>query len=407
MRPLQMDSCILTIMLRCGFLNMKKIITLPLLLWTIAVLLTFSLIAGCSHVKPYYRDSIHPDSYPIPEEDQLTFRLMLIGDTGAPREDEPTFLKITQWASRHPEKTMVVFLGDNIYPDGMPEVEDPWRAEAERRLKAQTDVIKKSGARGFFVAGNHDWRRGLEGMLRQEQFVHNELGSEGTYLPRAGCPGPEYVDVADLRMIAIDSHYWVYPNEQRLNECSQYDLAHTQASLKAMLQGAGDRHVIMVSHHPLDTYGTHGGFFDWKDHIFPLRQIKSWMWLPLPIVGSLYPLLRWNVAKHPEELNGPEYKSMINQFEEAFQIKRPLLYAGGHDHSLQVFEGGEAVGYNLVSGAGIDSKLSTVGHRDSTLFAHLHSGFMSVDFKKDGSVWLYVVEPAEPEIVFSQKLQIQ
>ena len=98
---------------------------------------------------------------------------------------------------------------------------------------------------------------------------------------------------------------------------------------------------------------------------------------------------------------------MISQFEEAFQIKKPLLYAGGHDHSLQVFEAEDGVGYILVSGAGIDSKLSTVSHRDSTLFAHLHSGFMSVDFKKDGSVWLYVVEPEEPEIVFSHKLQIK
>jgi len=384
---------------------MKKFRRLSHLGCTVAILLTFVFLVGCSHVKPYYRDSVHPDRFPIPEESQIAFRLLFTGDSGAPREDEPTLVKLTQWAGKHPEKTMVIFLGDNVYPDGMPEVEDPWRAEAERRLKGQTDVIKKSGARGFFVAGNHDWRRGLEGMLRQEQFVHQELGAEGTYLPPAGCPGPVYVDLPNLRIIAIDSHYWVHPQEVRLEECGQDDLLDAQNSLKSLLESAGDRHVIMVSHHPIDTYGTHGGFFDWKDHLFPLRHIKSWMWLPLPIVGSLYPLLRWNVSKHPEELNSPEYKAMILQFEEAFQIKKPLIYAGGHDHSLQVFEGGEAADFILVSGAGIDSKLSTVGHRDSTLFAHLHSGFMSVDFRKDGSVWLYVVEPAEPEIVFTLKLR--
>ncbi|NOR16010.1 MAG: hypothetical protein GQ544_09910 [Candidatus Aminicenantes bacterium] len=384
---------------------MKKPLALPRLLLPLAVLLTFCFLAGCSHVKPYYRDSIQPDRYPIPEEDQISFRVLLIGDAGAPREDEPTFLKITQWASRHPEKTMIIFLGDNIYPDSMPETEDPWRIEAERRLKAQTDVIKKSGAQGFFIAGNHDWKRGLEGMLRQEKFIHYQLGSKGTYLPPAGCPGPEYIDLPDIRIIAVDSHYWLHPDEERLEKCSQHELTDAEDSLKAMLQSAGDRHVIMVSHHSLDSYGTHGGFFDWKDHLFPLRHIKSWMWLPLPIVGSLYPLLRWNVAKHPQELNSPEYKNMIRQFKEAFQIKKPLLYVGGHDHSLQVFEGEDMVGYILVSGAGIDSKLSTVGHRDSTLFAHLHAGFMSVDFKKDGSVWLYVVEPMEPEIVFSYKLE--
>ena len=73
-------------------------------------------------------------------------------------------------------------------------------------------------------------------------------------------------------------------------------------------------------------------------------------------------------------------------------------------HSLQVMEGGEHVGYALVSGGGIEKKLSAVRHGDNSLFSHLHAGFMSVDFHKDGSVWLHVIEPGDEEIVFSHRL---
>ena len=37
----------------------------------------------------------------------------------------------------HPGEKLVVFLGDNIYPTGMPEADDPARAEAERRIDDQ------------------------------------------------------------------------------------------------------------------------------------------------------------------------------------------------------------------------------------------------------------------------------
>ncbi|MGB2908583.1 MAG: metallophosphoesterase family protein [Candidatus Aminicenantaceae bacterium] len=252
---------------------------------------------GCSHVKPFYREAPAPLNQPAPSPDAIRYRLLLIGDAGAPREDEPTLALLAQWARVVPNRTMVIFLGDNVYSDGMPPPDTPERTERER-------------------------------------------------------------------------------------------------------------HVVVVGHHPLDTHGIHGGFYDWKDHLFPLRVVKSWMWLPLPIIGSLYPLLRWNVRKHYEELNSDTYRDMIRRFGEVFSIKKPLLNAGGHDHSLQVMVG-DSVGYILVSGAGIDSRLSTVTDRENTLFAHLHTGFMAVDFLEDGSVWLSVAEPGPTEVVFHLRLDLR
>ncbi len=379
----------------------------PRRVW-IAVYLSFlfclNLFTGCSHLKPYYRDKFNPSQPFLTDKNNLRTRLLFIGDTGETRENDPVLRKLRDWASKVPEKTIVVFLGDNIYPEGMPEKGDSQRAEAERRIHAQTEVVKKSGARGFFIAGNHDWKKGLQGLIREENFVKQELGEDNTFLPSGGCPGPIKIDVENIRMIVIDSYFWLNEKVKPRDGCPHLDLDASLSTLRTFLKTAGERHIVFIAHAPLDTYGVHGGFFDWKDHLFPLTQLKDWLWIPLPIIGSLYPLLRWDVVKSNQDLSSSTYKKMTEQLKEAFATRKPLIYAAGHDHSLQILEDGEAVGYTLVSGAGSKSKLSSVRHGDNTLFAHLHEGFMSVDFLKDGSIWIYVVEPGEQDIVFFKRL---
>jgi hypothetical protein len=381
----------------------------PKRIW-IAILLSFlfgvNLFTACSHLKPYYKNKFDPSHTFLSDKNNLRIRLLFIGDSGETRENDPVLRKLRDWASKVPEKTLVVFLGDNIYPEGMPEKGDSGRAEAERRLLAQTEAVKKSGARGFFIAGNHDWKKGLPGLLREEKFVKQELGENSTFLPSAGCPGPTKIDLENIRIIVIDSYFWLNEQLKPREGCDHLDLDSSLKTLKTFLKSAGERHILFVAHAPLDTYGVHGGFFDWKDHLFPLTHLKGWLWIPLPIVGSLYPLLRWDVVKNRQDLSSSVYKKMTQQLKEAFATKKPLIYAAGHEHSLQVLEDGKAVGYVLVSGAGSISKLSSVHHGNDTLFAHLHEGFMSVDFLKDGSVWIYVVEPDDQDIVFFKRLKL-
>ncbi len=367
------------------------------------IALGMAVTSGCSHIKPFYRDGPAPPDHTGHSSESLRYRLLLLGDAGAPRDDEPTLILLTKWAREAPARTMVIFLGDNVYNNGMPPKEAPDRGEMERRLQIQIDVIKDSGAAGFFLAGNHDWEQGHAGLQRQADYIRSQLGRMDGFLPRPGCVGPVKLDVANLRIIALDTDIWLNPELSPLGDCPRQGLDESLEELKDLLNTSGDRHVVVVSHHPLDTHGIHGGFFDWKDHLFPLRFLKSWMWLPLPVIGSLYPILRWNVGRHFEELNSSSYRNMIGRFGEAFAIKKPLLNAGGHDHSLQVMEG-DTVGTILVSGAGIDSRLTTVTNSENTLFAHLHSGFMAVDFLEDGSSWLSVVEPGPKEVVFSLRL---
>lgn len=368
------------------------------------VLFTFLFVTSCSHITPYYQHPFHPDQTFSPDDERLSFRLLLTGDVGETEENDPGLAKLTEWAGRHPQKTMVVFLGDNIYPSGMLPENHRGRKEAELRLLAQIDVMRESGARGLFVPGNHDWKSGLTGLVEQQNFVALQLNRQDAFFPRAGCPGPQKIDIENVRIIVVDTIFWLDRNLKPLEDCPHTSLESALAEVKALLSSAGNRHVVFLTHNPLDTRGTHGGFFDWKDHLFPLTKLVDWLWIPLPVVGSLYPLIRENVVRHKFDLSSDSYRTMIRELKMAFKERKPLIYAAGHDHSLQVLDGGEAVSYILVSGAGSKSHLTPVSHGEKTFFAHQHLGFMVVDFLNDGEVWLYVVEPDKKEVVFFKRI---
>jgi hypothetical protein len=89
-------------------------------------------------------------------------------------------------------------------------------------------------------------------------------------------------------------------------------------------------------------------------------------------------------------------RSIRSALREAAKKNAPaLVYAAGHDHSLQVFRPGPEEAYMLVSGLGSKSRASAVGAAASTLFAHSnteHAGFMQLDFLSNGQVRLAVIE---------------
>jgi hypothetical protein len=84
-------------------------------------------------------------------------------------------------------------------------------------------------------------------------------------------------------------------------------------------------------------------------------------------------------------------KRMRDSLESAFGAAPPLVYAAGHDHSLQVLRGGKNVGYLLVSGAGSDAKSScAVRMRESHFTSQHRNGFMRLDIMRQHGVLLRV-----------------
>jgi hypothetical protein len=161
-------------------------------------------------------------------------------------------------------------------------------------------------------------------------------------------------------------------------------------SIRSALQQSGNRVVVAAAHHPLHTGGVHGGYFGWEDHIFPLRQIDPDLWLPLPLIGSLYPAARQGGISS-QDIPSRRYQRLIAAFRRAFADRSPALYAAGHDHNLQVIAGGP-VRLELVSGAGIYGHTGRAARIRGTRFARNASGFARLDVPASGRSRLAVLQ---------------
>ncbi len=330
-----------------------------------------------------------PVGTPLPGPAGPVRKLLLVGDTGAPAPVEPVLGALRSEAARDPAGTLVVVLGDDVYPDGVPAEGRPGRLEAESRLFAQVDAVVASGARGLFLPGNHDWmkgdREGWDAVRREEALVVARGRGRVGYLPGGGCPGPVVLDVSpDLRLAVLDTQWWLQAGprpEGEASPCREKSEADVVASLRAAAEGAGSRAFVVLAHHPLLSGGEHGGRFGWRQHLFPLVDAARWAWLPLPGIGSLYPAVRSAGKGSPQDLSSPPYRRLIESMERALGPRPALLWASGHEHNMQFLEGGSpAARYLLVSGCGIYGNGTRVERLPTTRFAARDAGFFAVRF---------------------------
>jgi hypothetical protein len=402
----------------------------------IAIVTLCTWVAGCTHMTPY---AVSVPSMPSPDVDTVDHRILLIGDTGAPDPaGEPALAVLSARVAEVPERTTVVFLGDVVYETGMPapspiegtpveKILDQAllnmyesRHEAERRVKDQIKAVDFPGTRAVVIPGNHDWDQfGVGGWKSVRELgtylerARSLTRAQLDFLPGGGCPGPVSVDVgARGRVIVLDTQWWLEVGAKPAPNDNPTGCTHTTedavtVALVRELRSAHDagRVAIVVGHHPLRSRGPHGGYVDPLVHLFPMLMLGSYVpffvrWFPLPVLGTIGATIRGYRSPSPQDVSGPGNRHMRRALaaamgEAAATGAAPLVYAAGHDHSLQIFRGDRAVPYTLVSGFGSKAKASEVRHDGATLFAHANPsqpGFMQLDLLRDGRARLSVIE---------------
>jgi hypothetical protein len=261
----------------------------------------------------------------------------------------------------------------------------------ERRLDTPVDLVKDAGVPGLFIPGNHDWEKegdgGWDAVRREGARVTARGGPAVAFLPKDGCPGPEVLDLEEqVRLVALDTQWWLHSGRKPSDPtsgCGAYSESGVIEALRHALSSAGVRQVVVVGHHPLATGGPHGGHFSFRQHVFPLTEVNRGLWIPLPIIGSAYPLVRKRGAA-PQDIASERNGHMREALEDAFRERPPLVYASGHEHALQVL-GGRSVRNLLVNGAGIYGHTSRVWRIPGSRFASSGPGFMRLDFAATGT----------------------
>jgi hypothetical protein len=292
------------------------------------------------------------------------------------------------------DRTAVVVLGDNVYPAGMPPPGDEDHERAARVLDAQIAAIGE--ARGLFTLGNHDWDQGKEHGLVRAKAQTDYLASKGPKIslhPPKTCPGPEVVQFGDhLHFVFVDIWAAIYQIEYPdgpLNHCQPpAGQGKLLPIFDAALHDKGSRRAIMIAHPPLLTSGPHGGYFRWQEHVFPLRVFNRHLWIPLPVIGSIFPIARLYGVTDTDQM-GPQYEQYIEGGKALFSPNHPTLVAAGHEHSLQVHIDPTGV-FHAVSGAGSSRKVDYVRDMRSDLMSLAAPGYMRLDAYADSTMRLNV-----------------
>jgi hypothetical protein len=321
-------------------------------------------------------------------EDPVVKRLVLVGDAGELKDGHHP---VCDWLKTHfdwnDSSNVLVYVGDNIYPKGMPPEGGSGVSEARQILDYQVSVVAGKKARAFFVPGNHDWKQGKPGGLQQlinEEDYIRALGMANVeMLPGHGCPGPIAVPLGDkVVLVAMDSQWWLQENGERPGTESACNCKTEKAILnvlKDILSTYPDRLIVLAMHHPFYTHGEHGGYYTAKQHIFPFTDMDQGLYIPLPVIGSIYPISR-GAFGNIQDTRNPKYKELRQQVEALIRTHSNVVHVAGHEHTLQLLKSDSV--YYVVSGAG--SKHTRVKMGDHSLMARSAIGFATIEVHASG-----------------------
>ncbi|MDQ2720570.1 MAG: metallophosphoesterase [Bacteroidota bacterium] len=322
------------------------------------------------------------------QEDSIQARIILIGDGGQLNYGRQPVVDAARNLIPLDKKTTVLFLGDNLYKTGLPEDFMPGYKAAKSVLDSQVNIAKGTKAKVIFIPGNHDWTdggiNGFDNVKRQQAYINNLGDKNVQFLPSDGCPGPVEYDINDdVVLILYDSQWFIQKGEKPgvESDCAFKTPEEFYSELDDLLSKNTKKLVILAGHHTLKSYGIHGGYFTIKQHIFPFTDYNPNLWIPLPVIGSIYPIAR-GVFGTPEDLRFPAYANMISAIQKTVRKYNNVIFVGGHEHTLQLIK--DSSYYFIVSGAG--SKSTRVSNNKKVLYSESSLGFATLEISDHKNV---------------------
>jgi hypothetical protein len=362
----------------------------------LVLLAVLILLAGCGTRALNLPAFDFMDPTPPPAVDAVVF---LIGDLGYAIEGRsPVIAELSRdvehWSRDlgRDSAVSVVYLGDIIYPEGLRDIGDPGHTADSTALWAQIGVVAGPAATQFkaaawFLPGNHDWGQmqgsgGVGRIMNLDSALVDarNRGFNTTLIPAAAGSGPVVRDLRrNVRLVALDTHWFLQERAERAK--NEFFERITEALVEA-----GDREVIFMAHHPYRSAGPHGAL---------ISSTKA--------LGLVYLLKKSGTLI--QDLNSPIYRNFLTRLDGAIAEagRPPLVFAGGHDHSLQVLrgEGPWEPRYSLVSGSG--SQLTEISQVPGLVYGASRPGYMMLVFRTDDSVALYV-KAGSPELLSCDQL---
>ncbi|WP_396633189.1 metallophosphoesterase [Maribacter sp. R86514] len=349
-----------------------------------AYLSVFMFITGCATYKVKYVDEKYAKD--VNDKKEIVHTLYLIGDAGlSPIGGMNPALKIFKDKLDKADKnSTAIFLGDNIYPAGLPDPKDSTVAyrTAKNHLDAQLNTLNDFKGRPLFIPGNHDWyTEGLIGLEREENYIKQVLKEKekDPFLPENGCP-IDVIEIGDdVAIITLDTEWYLTNWDKRPDINDKCYIKSRQKfflELEDAIKDYRDRTTVIAMHHPTNSYGEHGGQYSLRKQFYPKK-----MAVPLPGLGSFINVLRSTSGASVEDVNNKRYRELMNRVTTLAQYSDRVIFASGHEHTLQYFVENNTP--QIVSGSGAKKGFTKL--LNGSQFNTGKMGYATLEVYKDGS----------------------
>lgn len=346
----------------------------------LSLIFLFVLLQSCATHQMQYNKSNNKSVTQINTDTiNAVHTFYLIGDAGNAGDSitNATLSNLSKRLKKADGKSTLLFLGDNIYPVGMPaDTKHPEYGSALKKIDSQLEITKSFKGKTIFIPGNHDWYSGIDGLEAESKTVTDYLNKD-SFLPKDHCAIEDTKIGKNIVLITIDSQWFLedWENSPKMNDnCEIKTREAFFTELEDILNKNQDKIKIIALHHPLFSNGTHGGQFSWEKQLFPFENH-----FPLPILGSFLNLIRKTSGISPQDLQNKVYQTYKKRITALLQGQDNVVVVSGHDHNLQYLEKNNII--QIISGAGSKSEAArAVGKND---FSYGGNGYAQIIVDKN------------------------
>jgi len=245
--------------------------------------------------------------------------------------------------------------------------------------------IKDKDAALLFAMGPNEWRTGKRHVKEVIDALHDKFDNNSVYTTDWGCPGPTEIELTEhLTVILIDTYWWLNTDDVRFGKCGIDEERDVFVWLQDALRRNENKTVIVAGHHPIESYGPHGGHLP----------------MAVNILGFPYAIYK-NLIGDRSDLVHPEYKNLADQLRVLLKQFPNVIYASAHENSMQYIQLGDI--HQIISGS--LQKQSFVNTKN-TEFGSSEAGISRLDIYENGDVVLnfFAVNKGVKEPAFTKKI---
>lgn len=359
-------------------------------------------LTSCATYKTQYADDLkNKNQINNVVHDDVEHTFFLIGDAGNANKNDfiKQFTHLKNEIASSSKNATVLFLGDNIYEQGMPEKGHPKRKIAEEILDNQIKLVENFKGQTIFIPGNHDYYNdGIIGLERQENYIKKALDNKNAFLPKNGCPIKRVKITDDIVLILIDTQWFLEDwddNPQMNDKCDIKTREHFFDEFESLIKKNATKTTLIAMHHPMFTNGSHNGHYSLKQQLFPIGDK-----IPLPIIGSVINLVRKTGGISPQDLQNALYLKLKKRIVTISQKSPKAIFVSGHEHNLQYIVKDNKP--QIISGSG--TKTSAIKLTKGGEFGSSQHGYAKLEVYKNGSSNVSFYSVDENKVLFNTEI---